>query len=368
MINQMRAQLESIKGQPYAHAHSLPADFYRDPTWFEYESDALFSNQWVCVGRVEEVANPQDYFTTQICSEPVLVVRDDADELRAFSNVCRHRGTVLTEGAGSSPQHACPYHHWVYNSSGKLIAAPGMSDSENFDSDKIKLPEFQCTQWSGFIFVCLCSDPPDLKKQLVGLDQHIAGYHLDSMQLKYTADEEWPVNWKSLLENYMEGYHLTPLHLETLHKVNPSRLCEHLSPGDDYFGYKVGFATRVPDDTIGHPELSEEERNTCVMAAVPPGLGIGIGSDYSSYLCFQPLSPESVRIKIGLIFYGDTWSPNDIESAVELFNETMQEDKDVLLRVRDGLRSKFYQPGPLAPPAMEGTIWDFYQYLSRSLT
>lgn len=166
----------------------------------------------------------------------------------------------------------------------------------------------------------------------------------------------------------MEGYHLTPLHRDTLHKVNPSRLCSHLTPGRRHFGYSVGFTSRVPKGRVGHPDLSDDEGNTCIMFAVPPGLLVGVGSDYSSFLCIRPESADRVRVKLGLIFYGDHWSRQDVDNAIELFQHTMDEDKQVLLRVQQGLGSRFHEPGPLAPRDLEGTIWDFYQYLSRSLT
>lgn len=305
--------------------------------------------------------------SARIGNEPLVVVRGDDGEFRAFSNVCRHRGTVIVEGYGQG-RMVCPYHHWSYDAQGQLISAPSIGSGAESKLADCRLPEFPCTQWAGFLFVSLSENPLDINDQLEGLQREIGNYHIEEMQMRHVAEETWPVNWKSLLENYMEGYHLTPLHLKTLHKVNPTRLCSHFPPGDHYFGYKVGFKTRVPDDQIGHPNLSEDELNTCVMAAVPPGLTIGVGSDYSSFLCLRPVSPESVHVKMGLMFFGDSWQDEEITRAVELFDETMQEDKAVLLRVRDGLRSKRYEPGPLAPPQYEGTLWDFYQYLSRNLT
>ena len=364
----MRNILHSIRDQSYDNARTLPGEFYTANDWTEIERSELFGTQWVCAGRVEEVGEPGDFMAFDVADEPVVIVHGDDGVIRALSNVCRHRGTVLLEGKGNSKRFVCPYHHWSYDNHGKLIAAPGIVARDDFDKKQCRLPELRCEQWMGFIFVSLNPDAPDLKPSLASLEKEIGNYHLEEMRLNYVVDEVWPVNWKSLVENYMEGYHLTPLHLETLHKVNPTKLCQHLPPGDHYFGYKVGFSTRVPASQIGHNDLSEEELNTCVMVAVPPGLTIGIGSDYCSFLCVRPDTSESVKVKIGLIFYGDSWSESDVSSAVELFQQTMKEDEEVLVRVRDGLRSSLFQPGPLAPADMEGTILDFYQYLSRSLS
>jgi len=360
--------LKSIKGKPYGAAFSLPGAFYTDAEWMQTECDQLFAKEWVCLGRVEEVSQPGDYMAFDHVGEPIMIVHGLDGRIRALSNVCRHRGTVLTTGKGNAKSFMCPYHHWAYDSKGQLLNAPHLEKHEDFDSKKCKLPEFKCELWHGFIFISLLAKPPSLERELAPLEKVIRNYHLEDMQLRYLADETWDTNWKSLLENFMEGYHLTPLHKDTLHKVNPTRLCQHLKPGKRHFGYSVGFATRLPADRIGHADLSQVEMDTCVMFAVPPGLAVGIGSDYSSFLCIRPETPGSVRVKMGLIFYGDQWPMTDVDKAVDLFRYTMAEDKEVLARVREGLNSRFYRPGPLAPKEMEGTIWDFYQYLSRSLT
>ena len=360
--------LRSIKDKPYEQGFSLPGAFYTDPGWLQTERNELFARDWFCVGRVEEVRQAGDYFAFDHIGEPILVVHGRDGEIRALSNVCRHRGTVLAEGSGNARKFLCPYHHWAYDTTGQLLNAPQLDSHEAFNLRQCRLPELKCEFWQGFIFVNLNPRAASLKKQLASLDSVIDDYHLEQMSLRYLAEETWDTNWKCLLENFMEGYHLTPLHKDTLHKVNPSRLCSHLQPGKRHFGYSVGFSTRLPDDRIGHPDLSDEQMDTCVMFAVPPGLTVGIGSDYSSFLCIRPESTGRVRVKMGLIFYGEHWSQQDVDNAIKLFQHTMAEDKQVLIRVQQGLASRFHEPGPLAARHLEGTIWDFYQYLSRSLT
>ncbi len=357
--------LQGIAGKPYEQGFSLPGAFYTDPDWLRSECEQLFARDWFCVGRVEEVAAPGDYFAFDFIGEPVLIVHGRDGVIRALSNVCRHRGTVVASGSGNARKFMCPYHHWAYDTAGQLLNAPHMDSHQAFDMKRCRLPELACESWQGFIFVNLDPQAASLVAQLGALDTAIGNYHLEQMSMRYTADEVWPTNWKCLLENFMEGYHLTPLHKNTLHKVNPSRLCEHIEPGDYHFGYRVGFTSRLPASHVGHPDLSDEELNTCVMFAVPPGLAVGVGSDYSSFLCMRPETTDSVRVKMGLIFYGDRWSERDVDRAVELFQLTMAEDKEILVRVQQGLESRFHQPGPLASRDLEGTIWDFYQYLSR---
>ncbi len=351
----------------YDRAFSLPGAFYTDVDWLQREREDLFLDEWVCVGRADEVAKPGDFFTFDHVGEPLLVVHGRDGVIRALANVCRHRGTVVASGSGNARKFLCPYHHWAYDTTGQLLNAPHLDAHAAFDRAGCRLPEIRLEIWRGFIFVCLGDAPPDLGARLAPLDAVIGNYHLEQMSLRYLADATWETNWKCLLENFMEGYHLTPLHRDTLHKVNPSRLCEHLPPGEMHFGYRVGFTERVGDARVGHADLADDELDSCVMFAVPPGLCVGVGSDYSSFLCLRPQDPGSVRVKMGLIFFGDDWRDADVARAIELFEQTMDEDKQVLVRVQQGLGSRYHAPGPLAAPDLEGTIWDFYRYLGRRL-
>jgi phenylpropionate dioxygenase-like ring-hydroxylating dioxygenase large terminal subunit len=362
-----RKTLRSIRGKDYGQGFSLPGAFYTDYAWMQAECEELFLRDWFCVGRVEEVANPGDFFSFDHVGEPILVVHGRDGVIRALSNICRHRGTVIAAGSGNTKKFLCPYHHWAYDTTGQLLNAPHMEARQDFDPKQCRLRELHSETWLGFLFVNLNPRAADMVKELAPLEKLIGNYHLEQMSLRYLADEVWDTNWKCLLENFMEGYHLTPLHRETLHKVNPSNLCRHLPPGKRHFGYSVGFTSRLPQERIGHPDLSDEEMDTCVMFSMPPGLCVGIGSDYSSFLCLRPSSPSQVSVKMGLIFHGDNWSEGDVDNAVELFRHTMDEDKQVLLRLQQGLASRSHEPGPLAGRDLEGTIWDFYQYLGRHL-
>jgi hypothetical protein len=165
----------------------------------------------------------------------------------------------------------------------------------------------------------------------------------------------------------MEGYHLTPLHPETLHPVNPTRLCRHFPPGDAYFGYNAGFSPTLPRSQKGHPDLTDAEVDNCVMFAVPPGLVVGCAGDYSSFLCIQPEATDRVRVKMGLILFGADWPQDKVDWAVDLFRRTMAEDKAVLVRLMRGLNSRHHAPGPLAPADLEGPVLDFYNYLRARL-
>jgi Ring hydroxylating alpha subunit (catalytic domain) len=169
------------------------------------------------------------------------------------------------------------------------------------------------------------------------------------------------------LEKFMEGYHLSPLHRDTLHRVNPTKLCRHFPPKEAYFGYFAGFSPDLRRSQKGHSDLSDSQAGDCVMFAVPPGLAVGCSSDYSSFLCIQPETVDRTRIRLGLIFFGPDWPQDTVDGAIELFRKTMAEDKTVLVKLTKGLNSRHHKAGPLAPADFEGPIWDFYKYMNRTL-
>jgi phenylpropionate dioxygenase-like ring-hydroxylating dioxygenase large terminal subunit len=351
----------------YDGAWSMPKAYYMDPEILALEQEHLFAREWICIGRAEEVASPGDFMAFQLCDQPLVAVRGDDGVVRVMSNVCRHRGALLVEGRGRGKRLVCPYHHWSYDFEGRLAAAPRMEGHSSFSSSACRLPAYATEEWCGFLFTCLAANPPPLAPRLEPLKRLIGNYHMEQMTIRYLADEVWNTNWKCLIENFMEGYHLSPLHKTTLHPVNPTKLCSHFPAGEAYFGYNAGYSPDLERSQKGHPDLTDAEVDNCVMFAVPPGLISGCGGDYSSFICVQPESVDRVRAKMGLIFYGDTWPQEAIDRAVDLFNETMAEDKTILVGLMKGMAARDCARGPLAPADFEGNVLDFYRFYARRL-
>lgn len=363
----LSAALAELEGAGYQSAWSMPASYYADPDILALEKEHLFGKEWVCVGRVEEIAAPGDRMAFTLCEQPLVAVRGEDEKIRVFSNVCRHRGAILVEGKGNGRRIVCPYHHWSYALDGQLAGAPRMEAHSGFDMADCRLPEYPVEAWCGFIFTTLAADPEPLGPRLEPLKALVGNYHMEEMKVRHVADEIWHTNWKCLIENFMEAYHLSPLHKTTLHPVNPTRLCTHFPAGEAYFGYNAGYSPDLPRSQKGHPDLTDAEADNCVMFAIPPGLVSGCGGDYSSFICIQPETVDRVRAKLGLIFYGDGWTESEVEKAVVLFNDTMSEDKSVLVGLMRGLAAKSYARGPLAPADFEGNVLDFYRYFSRRM-
>ena len=366
-LTMVRLALERALVSDYDESRAMPGAFYTDPDLAILEMQHLFRKEWHCVGRLEEISEPGQFMPYRLANEALVIVHDRDGVVRALSNVCRHRGTLIVSRKDRGHRLVCPYHHWTYELDGRLAAAPRVPEREDFRITDCRLPEFPCEVWMGFVYVNLDPAAQPLAPQLVDLEAMVKPYHMEEMWLGWLGEDVWETNWKAMVENYMESYHLTPLHRHTLHTLNPTDLARHIPAREHWFGYEVGFPDDLPRVTPGHPDLTREQSNTCIMAMVQPGSGIGLSADYTSFLCLQPESTDRVRYKAGILFWGDAWSQNAVDRAVDLFHRTMAEDRSVLEPMMQGYRSAHHDGGPLAPAALEGPILDLARYVGRRL-
>ena len=159
---ELRQALKGCERLGYDEAWSMPKAYYTDPAVLGLERKHLFAREWICIGRVEEIAEPGDYMSFQLCDDPLIAVRGKDRVIRVLSNVCRHRGTVLMDGRGNRQRLVCPYHHWSYDLDGRLVGAPRMDAHATFDKASCRLPQFPSEEWHGFLFVSLAQDPQPL--------------------------------------------------------------------------------------------------------------------------------------------------------------------------------------------------------------
>lgn len=346
------------------YRYSLPPKFYTSKKWLTYETKHLLRREWHCLGRVDEVAKAGQYFTLDVLGEPLLVVRGKDNIVRVLSNVCRHRNMQVANGQGQALTFVCPYHAWSYKLDGSLLQAPLMND---IDRSQCALPEFQSEIWQGFIFVNIAGDAPPLAPRLSGLDRVLKNYHSDEMHHVFVTEEIWDANWKCLLENFMEGYHLSHVHPQTLGHRTPTKLCEKFSGGDGFTGYRAHYPEVAPARGNCHPDLTEQEKNCSTLFSVFPTMVASQSSDVLAYISMQPFGVDRIKIRWGLSVYDNEMPEAEIQSRVELWQAINAEDQAKLAKVQHSLRSKSAVAGPLAPNDFEGTIRDFYGYLAKQL-
>ena len=162
-----------------ADGRTLPFDWYSNPDVLRLERERIFRSAWQYAGRADQVAEPGSFFTCDAAGVPIVVVRDKEGSLRAFLNVCRHRGSLVCEGEGRRETLQCPYHAWTYGLDGSLRAAPRTEREEGFDKSELGLVPVQVDAWGPFVFVNPDPDAPPLAEHLGELPDLLAAAGLD---------------------------------------------------------------------------------------------------------------------------------------------------------------------------------------------
>lgn len=198
-----------------ASASTLPSSAYLDADIYRREQNGLFRSIWWPVGRAERIPKSGEYFTVTIAGEPLILLRDEENQVRAFSRVCRHRaGSVGLDEGGCSKLLRCQYHGWLYDLKGNLQSAPEFEGVKDFNKASTRLPEFRVAQWGGFLFVNLNGKAPPLTSWLAEMVSEVeqAGYDLSCYREVVRRDYILQCNWKVYVDNYLEGYHIPVAH------------------------------------------------------------------------------------------------------------------------------------------------------------
>jgi phenylpropionate dioxygenase-like ring-hydroxylating dioxygenase large terminal subunit len=191
---------------------------YYDPAVKRAEWDRLWTNTWLIAGRASDASRPGDFFRFDVGAESIIVVRSNEDRIRAFYNVCQHRGTrLVTAEFGHAGAFRCPFHSWTWGVDGSLLH---VTDRETFRPETLAgcldLPEVRCEVWGGFVFVCMSASAPPLATFLEPLPEHLAAYRFEDMIVVKDVEVVWPVNWKTALDAFLESYHVHAVHPEIL--------------------------------------------------------------------------------------------------------------------------------------------------------
>ena len=360
------ADLNALLALDEGRSRPLHSAMYTSTAVAALERARIFLPEWVCVGHSGEIPNPGDYYAIEIAEEPLLVTRGEDGEIRVLSNVCRHRGMRLRTAPGCEKRLSCPYHGWTYDLGGALVGAPYMESAEGFRLTDHCLPTFASEIWQGFVFVNLDGKATPLAPRLAGALPYIRNYHLDEMQFYFTTEDTWHTNWKCLVENAMEGYHLSRVHPDTLQST-PTELCEKI-PGDvGYTGYRSHYPPESPQRAPYHSDLTEVEKRCSTYLCVFPSFVIGIGPHGAVYQCVRPVSVDRLVTRWGFVSFGDINDLDAMEQWKAAVDGANAEDRAILESLSLGLRSRFLDPSRLAPGHYEGTIWDIQRYVAGRL-
>jgi phenylpropionate dioxygenase-like ring-hydroxylating dioxygenase large terminal subunit len=343
--------------RPTEEAETLPPECYTDEEFFRFEKEAIFYREWLCVGRAEWIENAGDFFTWTHANEPLVIARGRDGLINAMSAVCQHRAMLVAEGAGNARAFVCPYHHWTYDLDGKLVGAPAMNRTCNFDKAEAGLPRLQVEVWHGFIFVNFDPEAASLASRMGALEPVVANYELGRLRGPEPAKHEFAWNWKIQFENNNDGYHANRLH-QGLHDYIPSSLASFPEVPRGTAGYYRLNGSLHPHASFNptekalfpiFPRLSEEEQNRLLFVNLPPTLSLVVLNDVVIYLIMDARSASSHGLTFGSLYLPEALEDPAFEEKRRVNEEytaqIVAQDLHVDLCVQQGLNSKFAPRG-----------------------
>lgn len=336
-------------------ARTLPARYYTDESVFRDEVERFFWNSWICAGRAASIPNSGDYFLREVGGESIIIVRDSSTSVRAYFNVCRHRGTRMCTSAEGhlSGRIQCPYHGWTYGLDGQLIGAPHM-DIPGFSRRDYPLRCLPAKVWEGHVFIHLGPKAPPLLRQLGDLSRKFANWRMGELSLHRRIAYEVKANWKLVIQNYNECLHCPLLH-PALNQLTEYLGAENEPPGETYIGGSMGFRNGAESMSVDGrrvsdylPGLTEAERKKVCYYAVYPNLLLSLHPDYMMLHTIWPKAVDRTQIICEWHFHPSALAEQRFagDAAVRFWDQTNREDWHIIELSQLGIVSRAYTPGP----------------------
>lgn len=383
--------------------HSLPREFYTDPSFHGVDLDVIWHREWVFVGAEAAIRNPGDYITVQLGEYNLVVIRDVDGTVRALHNVCRHRGSVLCEDTLGSVRRriVCPYHQWSYELDGTLAKARHAPD--DFEPSEHSLLSAHCETTGGMIFVSVADTPPDFAPVRAVVEPYLAPFDLCNARVAATSTVVENGNWKLVMENNRECFHCKSTHPELCVTFPEAPLHSGGGSGDDLLALErlvndcedLGLPSRfvaAPDlqyRAMRMPFIGEARSMT---ATGVPAVGVRFGelpahnlgdvllyhypSTWSHYMAdhaitfrILPLGPTRTELTTTWLVNNDAVEgvDYDVDELTKVWRITNSQDKVLVERTQRGVNSPAYRPGPYSPVEEEGVI-QFLDWYSTRMT
>jgi choline monooxygenase len=358
-------------------AETLASRYYTDPAVLALEKERIFQRTWQLVGTLSQscgevngvrrtIADAGAYFTADVIGEPVVVVRDNAGTLRAFSNVCRHRAGPIAQGAGCRNVFHCGYHGWTYTLDGRLIGTPEVDGMEFFDRSTMGMFPLRCETWEQFIFVNFNREAPPLSEFLGNIPKLAAGFQFAGLELTERRDYHVDCNWKVYVDNYLEGYHIPIVHPGLMKEIDYPRYrtevfryhSQQLGPVKEVKAGEGAERVYAPG-----PGLSD-----ALYFWVFPNLMVNIYPDNISTNLIVPLSQDKTLTIFEWYFHDarSDWVKERAKKAIGFSETVQQEDMDICATVQRGLQSATYDRGRYSVKRENG-VHHFHVLLSEFL-
>nr|WP_202556098.1 aromatic ring-hydroxylating dioxygenase subunit alpha [Streptomyces sp. SID4950] len=343
---------------------TLPGRYYTDPEIFRQEQEHLFESMWFCAVRAGDLARPGDFRTVQVGRESVVVTRSRSGGLRAFLNVCRHRGARLcTEESGQVRRTLqCPYHAWTYDLDGTLIAAPNLIKMPDVDRVAYGLIKVALREWLGYAWVCLAGEPPSFEETVMGAAVERLGdpaaiehYGTENLALGRRVRYDVGANWKLIVENFMECYHCATIHPE-LTEVLPEFAEGYAA--QYYVGHGAAFGDHVRGFTVDGsegferlPDVADDQDRRYYAITVKPTVFVNLVPDHVILHRMYPLAADRTVVECDWLYAPQVVeSGADVSKSVELFHRVNEQDFAACERTQPAMASRAYREGGVLVP------------------
>jgi choline monooxygenase len=331
-------------------AMTLPASMYRDPAVYERERTAVFGREWLVFAREEQLATPGACVAGVIAGYPLVVIADRNGTLRGFHNVCRHRaGPLVDDGEGRVSGFVCRYHGWSYDTTGRLVNARDFGEATpDFDPTELSLFPVRVERWRSLVFVNLDMGAPDLLTDLTAFFGEADPFPLESFKFGGELSHDLDCNWKTYVDNYLEGYHIPFVHPELNREIDArrysvtlgDRYCRHSAPTRDGAVNAGRWLFRWPNLALNlYPNAMVVER-------------------------IQPFGSHSTRILYNY-FFVDPEDP-DNDSVLRISKAVVEQDREIVEAVQRNLDAGVYDSGRLSP-RHEAGVQQFQQLVRTAL-
>jgi Rieske 2Fe-2S family protein len=393
-----------------APGYSLAAPFYTSQDVFDLDMSTIFTTHWLFVAVEAELPEPGDFVTVEVGPSSVIIVRDDDEQVRAFHNVCRHRGSrILDEARGCVGNLVCPYHHWTYGVDGSLRHADNQPPA--FDRSRFGLKPVQVRSVGGLVFICLADEPPaDFDEVAARVEPYLAPYELGPTKVAHQVDIIEDGNWKLVMENNRECYHCDghpelisayfPLHGYTAEDVPPRlrRVWDRFETASADLRaacVRQGFPldsmreldTRPTGFMIAHAPLDgagksytaggesvcrkrlgsiADDRFGDMHLHLQPNSWFHMLSDHAVVFSVLPIAPNKTFVRTTWLVHADAVEgvDYDVPTLTHVWSATNAQDSAFVARTQKGVEDPGYQPGPYSE--VEGDVEAFVNwYITR---
>jgi glycine betaine catabolism A len=359
---------------------TLPGYTYTDPAVFEQELARIFETHWFAAARTSDIHGPGSFRTVNVGRENVVLVRGRDLTLRAFLNVCRHRGArvCMAESGTDQRRLQCGYHAWTYSLEGALVAAPNLTQMEDVDRSKLGLIPVHLSEWLGYAWVCIADEPPSFEETVMaavterlGSPEMIDEWEIEQLDVGRRVTYDVKANWKLIVENFMECYHCATIHPE-LTEVLPEFAQGYAA---QYFvGHGADFAEEVRGFTVDGsegvesiPTVNREHDRKYYAITINPQVFINLVPDHVIFHRMYPVAADRTIVECDWLYLPEVVaSGKDLSRSVELFHRVNEQDFDAAERCQLAANSRAYATGGVLTPS-EHHIGIFHEWVTQQL-